>query len=410
MALGALDIGSPDTRKRPREDTQRAAIEDAWSKTTLACPLKCPESIAKKIQFGEGSYITLCRSVPVEKERSVLVVCQESGITDFLDPTTFTVVGKSVRHASSTLSMDCDTPLEATESAWIGLGYRDGWVKVYDADSHKLVRKFEKVHELGVSTVVFVGNKRADALQGHSPFLLSGSFDTTMCLLDISSGASLFQVKDAHHSSFINSICVLPFRIGVYTLSSGNDGSLAFWSLGKADSPAVERCGNVIPLQRVSPDCGDGVASSLSLLPSTSSAPSRCELVVATNVDKVLLCGVEMGLGESGEAAFDVVPFAILQCGKPILSVSYGVPNANFVSFYVCDCEGLLYLYNMELDSERQKDAKVSVMSPVDVSSLLVIEHGDNVKEARADVVYPHSGNPMLSIYSASFPELYLVQ
>lgn len=90
---------------------------------------------------------------------------------------------------------------------------------MYNAQSHRLIRRFESVHSLGVTALTFSGalyvmdmssaSRQNVLFSGHRTFLLSASFDSSICVIDIVAGRVLYRLAEAHHGATIRSLCNL---------------------------------------------------------------------------------------------------------------------------------------------------------------------------------------------------------
>ncbi|CCD19636.1 hypothetical protein, conserved, partial [Trypanosoma vivax Y486] len=138
---------------------------------------------------------------------TALIVGKTDGTVDFLDSECAQPVGCSAGHTDSVLCAALDVVTDGI--TWVAVGYRDGWVKVYNAESRKLVRRFPQVHSSGVTTLTFAG-ERSTALSGHHTYIVSGSYDGTIHLLNISEGKYTLPHLPLVHVSFRTMAASLP--------------------------------------------------------------------------------------------------------------------------------------------------------------------------------------------------------
>lgn len=145
---------------------------------------------------------------------------------------------------------------------WVAVGYRDGWAKVYDMRGPcGIVQAFPDVHRLGVTCLAFAGppllleemedegdvesrvhtsafpspgvttmrststssrrrwarpsfttfSSHASISVFHHSWLLSGSFDGSIKVLDIFHGSVLSSIPDGHRSAPVTALCSLLF-------------------------------------------------------------------------------------------------------------------------------------------------------------------------------------------------------
>lgn len=161
-----------------------------------------------------------CYSLPHASNSGVLTIVVENLLRGHPIPSSL---------SPSSSPMACPPFSSPTEAAamlgWVAVGYRDGWVKLYDLHgSCAIVREFGEVHRLGVTCLAFAGppllleeTRCASALIPssspcrvfHHSWVLSGSFDGSIKILDIFHGGVLSSIPDSHRSAPVNTLCTL---------------------------------------------------------------------------------------------------------------------------------------------------------------------------------------------------------
>ncbi|KEG08429.1 WD40 repeat-containing protein SMU1, partial [Trypanosoma grayi] len=238
---GGSNAELPSLKRRRMDTSDSAVVAAAPSATFLHYPLQCPKHIREKVVFANAEMPTSCAvatlSAGEDKQHNytAIIVGKTDGAVDFLDGKSAAPVGNSVGHTDGVLSVAVDAVEDG--AVWVAVGYRDGWVKIYNTATRKLVRRFVQVHASGVTSLVFAG-ARSPALAEHHVWVVSGSFDGTIQVLDIREGKSVQRIVDAHQLKYVLSLCVLR---GVADgeevqgiVSAGNNGTLCFWRVVEA--------------------------------------------------------------------------------------------------------------------------------------------------------------------------------
>lgn len=289
--------GEGNKRMRVDGDPQNGDGGAGIISVELPYPINVPKRVAQTVSFGDDSAAVVCLPLPPsspvrEGDDSTAQMMEQRTAIGFTDGSLgFTDIyhGKSVKtppHAKSagvlTLALDEGGALASDEegginphaSAWLGVGYRDGSICVYDCATYQLFRKMEKKEErtpqlCGVTSLGFAGPEGAGELHGHHTLLVSGSFDGSLKLWDVLDGTCLQSVVDGHRSAAINALCSFAGDlmrrddavrhtgdIGDFgVLSAGNDGRLSCWCITPRSSKgsdssrtAASRCNEMVQL------------------------------------------------------------------------------------------------------------------------------------------------------------------
>lgn len=447
----------------------------------LGYPLSAPRRVGRSYSCGEQEGtkgVSSCLILPeAEAETAVAVaaangggpsatvalVGRADGAVDFVDARTGAAIGQSASHTQGVLAMCLDESVApagaAAAACWVAVGYRDGWVKVYNTETRKLVRRFSQVHSMGVVCMTFAGHQHPEELAGHHRLLLTGSYDAAVKLLSLASGSTLATVRDAHHGAYINALCPLPSRgkeehFTGAAMSAGNDGTLAFWRVHReAERLAAEaaetssrggaarsslllsRVGSNMNVRALHAECRDAVATMLVWLSSESppsgtvadaaSEAEPCvtgEVLVLTRSAVALILSVTLEPTRSdGGVGQPVRPvlLCLLRASKPLRHVSCMTSASSpvpMLSVYATTEEGTVLLYNVEMswrDEPRWKafGGALVVSSPTDESPAVIAEAGHPVHDLRVCPLplRTHEG-PAVLASAESLPCLYLLE
>ena len=433
-----LSSTSPDSaqlsRKREREQAGTSSADTAWADTFLQYPLAAPKDVRRRLPYA-GQEAACCCAPLLLGERKLLLVGRADGVVDFVNTENGEVAGISLRHTEGVLTFARDAA-EGGEASpeWVAVGYRDGWVKVYNVESRKLVRRFEKAHATGVTTLFFTGPRNVEGLQRHHSLLVSGSFDGVVRVLDIAAGAPVCAVTNAHASAFVH--CLLPLlntdRSAENTrycfLSSGNDGTVAVWRLedgraGEHDTGvAVHRVQDPLPLSSVHAELRDAVPTQLYGLrssaattaitgvPSSSSGSGGSgdcktvathDVLLLTRAGQAAVCRVAVQDEGSQYFSSSLQVLCLIITAHPLRSafphvhsiVSLPVP---LLSLYAVDSEGTVSLHNIEMkwrNAEQWAEfgGCMRVREAADQSSVVIVEVGKAVKDLHVTCIWPAS-------------------
>lgn len=440
-------------RKREREPALPG--DAAWADTFLQYPLTAPKEVQRRLPYTGERAASCCAPLPRGEAALLLVGCAD-GAVDFVDAATGETAGASLRHTDGVLCMTRDAVVAdggqpSPAADWLAVGYRDGWVKVYNLESHKLVRRFEKAHTMGVTALFFDGPRGTAALSGHHTLLITGSFDGALRVLDIAAGAVVQTVTNSHASAFVHAL--LPFdsrrtaTAGLRDcfLSSGNDGTLAVWRLedrrGEAEDEAgtveVARVQDAVPLARVHQELRDAVPTQLHLLPALEDAvhgvgtadpaPEAAAGTAVTTLEALVLsragraCVLRVTVRDEGSRYFAVSwqALCLIVTAHPLRSayahvhpvVSMSVP---LLTLYATDSEGTLSLHNIEMkwrsaEQWAEFGGCMRVNSAADQSAVIIVEVGKSVKDVHLTCLWPPSKHQPSSVvaYGPSLPAAY---
>eukprot|EP00796_Vickermania_ingenoplastis_P008745 gene8745-6150_t len=422
--------------KRPRLEGPSAGLENTNAAAAspvdwLTYPTAAPKVIERRIAFEGEEAAAAC----LQLSDQITVVGRVDGTLEFIgaqEGSREKTLSNPSRAGVLTLTLD-EVPNSGAASThpsplvpWIAVGYRDGTVRIFDGSAHQLLRKFDAIHNLGVTTVAFVGPLDVDYLDGHHSLLVSGSFDTTMKLLSIRDGTCLYTVMDAHRSAPINSVCALvvnhPEHLGSDDafLSAGNDGRVSCWFRSiSTRSPVVERMGHAVSLRSFHKAFeGNEIPTALMRLEMGSSSNRTVnststeageqlvqdsEVLIVTKSRKALILRVRVS-PQNVERPVHTENLCLLQSTGLILSVSPRVffPASNplpLLSLYCCTDDGSLQLYSLQMPwrhEERWKshDGCIHVTEAVDVSVAVAADVGKAVLDLRlARVVWRAEGD-----------------
>ncbi|EPY20359.1 WD40 repeat-containing protein SMU1 [Strigomonas culicis] len=385
-----------------------------WQDALLAYPIVAAKSIRSKLVYDGEQSVTHCvlRHPSSAEKDPQLLVGRTDGTLDFVEykDNALTPLSTSVGHSSSVVRMTLE---ESDQSTWVAVGYRDGSVKLYNVDTHKLVRKFLAAHSLGITSIIFRGERHDGELQGHSPLLVTGAYDTHIGLLHIGSGTVLCKVKDAHHSTYINALCPLVGRLaGNCFLSGGNDGTLSLWCT--SDETSIRRLGSPFTFHSLYAQLRDMVVTDLVAL---SSSTARNEVVAITRSEKVVVFAltVDEQNALSPMASAEVV--ALIVAPKAIRSgVAHVRPTAvqmvPDMCTYLTDVEGNILLYNVEMhwrsaEKRQQMNGVLKVTEPTDQSSVVIADSGSAVSDLHTVTLWTSASSPSVFAYGPSLAALY---
>lgn len=110
------------------------------------------------------------------------------------------------------------------DSEFLVSGSQDGIIKVWQLRSGKCIRKFEKAHEKGVTSVCF-------SKEGGAQQVLSASYDNTARIHGIKSGKLLKMFRG--HTSFVNDAVFS--HNSAWVITSSSDGTVKVWDAKTTD-------------------------------------------------------------------------------------------------------------------------------------------------------------------------------
>jgi hypothetical protein len=424
-ALPSTPEMTPTSRKRARDPDLSG--DAAWADTFLQYPLAAPKDVRRRLPYS-GPEAACCCSPLLLEEQKLLMVGRADGVVDVVSAESGEVAGSSLRHSEGVLTFARGSAEGVGAGPdWVAVGYRDGWVKVYNVASRKLVRRFEKVHSTGVTALFFTGPRTVEGLSRHQSLLVSGSFDGAVRVLDIAAGAPVCTVANCHASAFVHSLLPLPNVVRgadttrFFFLSSGNDGTVAVWRLedsraGERDNGvAVHRVQDAVALGQLHSELRDAVPTQLYGLQHPSSICNSDvggarlkgrvvavhDVLLLTRAGHACVCRVSAQDEGSNYYARTIQILCLIATTHPLHSafphvhsvVSMPVP---LLSLYAVDAEGTISLHNIEMKwcnaaQWAEFGGCVKVKAAADQSSAVIVEVGKAVKDLHITCVWPAS-------------------
>lgn len=414
--------------KRNREDL---LLNDAdTSSFHLFYPLVAPKRIEQKVELQVDHAAATCVSLPShDNETGITVIGRVDGGLDFVnlqDGTVENSVYPSPVAGVLTLILeqepeDVSVPSSTFLSPWIGVGYRNGWIKVYDSMSHQLIRKFENAHKLGVTSLAFAGPLPGEC-EFHHAWIISGSFDSIIKLNSIREGVCLFTVLDSHRSSPITSVCSLKCEIPIpdgtaptsllvedfALLTAGDDCRLGCWWMPpEKEGSLLERVGHAATLHSFhTAFLGNEVVSSLLRLPlcfPTTSSVTReemdgvsTEVLLVTRSSKAGVLRVRVRPHEV-ENPIHTEVVCVIEAPHVLLRISpkvvWSTPQSlHMLSLYLFTDDGSILLCNIEMTWRNktrweQTGGCVKMNHFIDSSPVLLEEVGFPLVDVQASRV-----------------------
>ncbi|ESL09221.1 hypothetical protein TRSC58_03062 [Trypanosoma rangeli SC58] len=376
----------------------------------LHYPLQCPKTIRRKIVFDNAEKPISCVQTMLPSADTngdafaALIVGKTDGTVDFLAVDSASPVVASVGHTDGVLSLALDTLEEGV--TWVAVGYRDGSVKIYNTETRKLVRRFSQVHSSGVMSLIFAGAPNP-ALAGHHAWVVSGSFDGVIQVLDIREGKSLQRIADAHQSKYVLSLCSLMGKTrGV--ASAGNNGMLCFWSVSSA---GLRQAGPARALRSIHASLKEELPTRLLAV---EDKEAEGEVLVLTRGQRALLLSVRFTDDATNPVVVSMrcsicIPRPVhAGCLRVIQTPALATP---LLSLFLTDREGTILLYNVEMSWRLRGEAATGgcrmELRPVDESSVVVVDHGEKVEDL--NVVNILGTSTSLLAFSPSLSAMYVL-
>ena len=256
--------------------TQHLAESSRDSLLSLAMLTACPQTIARKLTIEPTSTapggVEVAAGIRLRKALhdkasgasaavDVLITVSHNGVLRGWDVSTLSPIAApaSASHSDAALSI-CIYEHSSCESCFVGIGFRDGTVKVYDMSlsSCSLLRKLPQLHSQGVVSLAFVGDVRRAVVKGGEGgesyrldpvscrcLVMTSCFDGSLGIANVFDSRLPPQiVPDAHVSPGAknNFVVTKLQRFGMsQVLSVGFDGWLRCWDVATVTESKVNR-------------------------------------------------------------------------------------------------------------------------------------------------------------------------